>query len=209
MCIIIYSPDGRICEKHLRRSLANNPHGWGLMWPVRGGDRIEIVKGLTRSDFWGAWESRPSGMPVVFHSRIATHGDIDVSNCHPFQTKSGLGVAHNGVIHPCAGSRKLSDTRIFVRDILNNLPENWEENPAILRLLEDFVGTSKLAIMDAMGRVTIVNEDRGHWGRRGNWYSNESYRAYRVQPTQAKRKVEEPEVRRYQLAPGLFGYSVK
>ena len=78
MCLIIYSPDGHIPRKHLKRGLESNPDGWGYMYAEAG--EIVIRKGMTPKEFWAVWKvDRPAG-PVVWHARIGTHGAKGVDN---------------------------------------------------------------------------------------------------------------------------------
>ena len=172
MCLIIYSPDGKIPRRHRAEGLLANPDGWGFM-AVEGG-QIVIQKGMAPAEFWRAWPQRPPG-PVVFHSRTGTHGVQDTSNCHPFLLHGGrLAVAHNGVIARCGTDRVRSDTRVFVEEILEGLPRNFLRRKAIVALIAGYIGHSKLVFIDDTGTVRIVNEGLGHW-RKGSWYSNSSY----------------------------------
>lgn len=173
MCIIIYSPTGSIPKKHLQRGLTVNPDGWGIMYPCDG--QLVIRKGMTRQEFWAAWKTRPANVPVVFHARIGTHGTRGIENCHPFVVRHDLAVAHNGVIHHHADvNSPLSDTRLFVRDMVQRLPHNFLEYQPIRRLLANYIGHSKLVFMDEDGDVDIINEGLGHWSNK-RWYSNNSY----------------------------------
>ena len=149
---------------------------------VHDGDKVVVEKGLTPDEFWAKWEQRPAG-PVVFHSRIGTHGHNDVHNCHPFKVPNhGMHMAHNGIIHECASTKSpLSDTRRFVRGILSGLPVGFLESRAHCRLIEKFIGGSRLVFMDDDGGGKSMNEDLGHWyrphhkNRKKRWYSNYSY----------------------------------
>jgi hypothetical protein len=171
MCIIIYSKNGRIPENHLGCSLENNPDGWGFM--VGTGEYLHVSKGMRTKRFWRAWDNRPSG-PVVFHARIATHGTTGIENCHPFWVDNHLAVAHNGIISAVREDPVLSDTRVFIRDVLRELPDDFLENKAMRRLIAEFIGRSKLAFMNAQGRCWILNRGLGlEIGNR--WYSNDGY----------------------------------
>jgi hypothetical protein len=175
VCIIIYTPDGFIPKKQLRRSLNQNPHGWGIM--VTTGKNVWVVKGLTNRAFWEQWRNKPEG-PTVFHARIKSHGEINLANCHPFPVPNHgqLHVAHNGIIkHHAFDKHELSDTRLFIRDVLSGLPRGFLRNEAITRLIEEYIGWSKLVFLDEKGNVTILNELLGHWNN-NRWYSNGSYK---------------------------------
>ena len=173
MCLIIYSPSGHIPRKHLQRGLKANANGWGFMVAHRG--QLHIERGMESRSFWAAWRNKPSGS-VVFHSRIGTHGGIDLDNCHPFRLDAKHGdvaMAHNGMIHALPKHSTMSDTRILVR-MLDLLPHGFMEDGGTLNLVAAFIGHSKLVFLTGGGEVTMVNEHLGHW-HDNRWYSNHSY----------------------------------
>lgn len=175
MCIIIYSPTGKIPKKQLTRSLTVNPDGWGFMFARNG--QLIVRKGMASRHFWKAWrEEAPTG-PVVFHARIGTQGTRSEKNCHPFHVPNheGVAVCHNGIIRQhCEKDSPANDTQLFNWEILAQLPPNFLDNEGIAALIADYVGYSKLVFMDANGRVDIINERFGLWSN-GRWYSNKSY----------------------------------
>jgi hypothetical protein len=71
-------------------------------------------------------------------------------------------------------SDKRSDTRIFKDTILAKLPRYWERNDAILDLLEERIGISKVIMLDVDNNYTFLREDLGHW-KDDVWYSNNAY----------------------------------
>lgn len=174
MCIIIYTPDGKIPRKHLQRSLQTNPDGWGFMF-VRE-QQIVVRKGMSVREFWKVWrEEQPSG-PTVFHSRIGTQGSKSIKNCHPFVVPNhNVAVVHNGILNQhCDENNPINDTQLFVWDVLANLPENFLRNEGILTMLSDYIRYGKLVFISTTGKVTIINENLGVWSN-GRWYSNRSY----------------------------------
>ncbi len=175
MCIIIYTPDGNIPRKHLQRSLHANPDGWGFMFARKG--HLVIRKGMSNRAFWSAWrEEKPSG-PTVFHARIGTQGTKSEKNCHPFPVPNHeLAMCHNGILRQhCDSESPVSDTQLFVWDVLANLPTGFLDNEGIQALLSHYAGNGKLVFMDGKGNVAIINEHIGYW-HSGRWYSNSSYR---------------------------------
>ena len=116
------------------------------------------------------------------HFRWATHGKINVTNCHPFPVqkrisskaslKTNLGVAHNGVI-PGAVKSQYSDTLQFVTsalvDIRQHIDKAWFPN---------FISQathSKFALMRANGPVILIGE---YIEDGGIFYSNDSYKPW-------------------------------
>ena len=86
--------------------------------------------------------------PVVFHFRIATHGRISPGNCHPFPlTKkvrnlevldcvTDLGIVHNGVLDIEIPTKSLlSDTQVFVKDVLADSPPEVIRHPVYQKTL--------------------------------------------------------------------------
>ena len=72
--------------------------------------------------------------------------------------------------------KKKSDTMMFNREILQQLPNNFIQNNSIIRLIEESIGNSKLVFLNNIGIFRIANEDKGHWSKDGQiWYSNHSY----------------------------------
>lgn len=185
MCIAIYQPTDTedISKDRLYRCRQENPDGMGMMW-VEGG-QIKFVKQLKRfGKFYRRYlKVRELGIDVVLHFRIGTHGANDIENCHPFMVKPGLAFCHNGIITQHTPAKILnkeapidlrSDTRLFNEEVLQKLPDEWQKNPGILKMLSDYVGYSKLVIMD-LESVYLVNDCLGVWDK-GVWYSNDSYR---------------------------------
>ena len=69
---------------------------------------------------------------------------------------------------------KRSDTNMFNEKLLKQLPSNFIRNSAIMNLIEESIGQSKLVFLDNEGRYVIANESLGHWVD-NVWYSNDSY----------------------------------
>lgn len=181
MCIIITTQNGHIPHEHLKNAILANPDGIGYIFKRQRDKRMIIRKFMNEEGFFDRWkkdEHDRNGRPVIFHARIGTSGITDRLNCHPFRVGTlRLWAAHNGTFPdytPAIGERE-NDTRIFIKEMLGDLPANWPENPNIWLLLEKYIGTSKLAFMDSAGTILILNEHLGK-KKKGRWYSNESYK---------------------------------
>lgn len=178
MCLIIYSPSGYIPGKHLSKGLQANPDGWGYMFADNG--KIIIRKGMKPRHFWAQWrqDKLGGGIPVVWHARIGTHGHRAEFNCHPFEIpKHGLAMAHNGIIaQHSEANNPLSDTQLFLQQIICKLPKGFLKDLTLVKLVGYYIGHSKLAFMDELGEVTIINEHLGNWSKYGRWYSNDSWK---------------------------------
>ena len=171
MCLIITSSNGYIPRNHLHQALVNNPDGWGIA--VTTGQSIWLRRGLHSSGFWPTWNQKPRG-DVIFHARIRTHGDISIDNCQPLLITSNLALAHNGIIDGDR-SNTLSDTRIFIRDILTKPVYSNLLHPSIQRLILQYIGSSKLVFFNHRGIVWIANQESGKM-KKDRWYSNQSYK---------------------------------
>jgi glutamine amidotransferase len=83
-------------DNALGRQSGDHPDGWGVAYYVDG---CPQVRRSTRTALSDAIFHRLSGVvsaeTVLAHVRKATHGDLTVLNCHPFQHGRWL-MAHNG-----------------------------------------------------------------------------------------------------------------
>ena len=99
MCLIIASPIGVSPIPRREFVLANqdNPHGIGLACWHQGKAIIvktfSVGKALATYSRW-----RKLKRDVIVHFRWATHGKVCKELCHPFLTKSGIPLMHNGMI---------------------------------------------------------------------------------------------------------------
>ena len=67
-------------------------------------------------------------------------------------------------------------THGFKREILQKLPNDFIYDDAIIKLIEESIGNSKLVFLNRKGEFRIANEQKGHWSDDGDiWYSNKSY----------------------------------
>ena len=172
MCLIITSPNGRIPRTHLTTALCNNPDGWGFA--VSTGRSIWIRRGLHSFEFWPNWIRRPRGS-VVFHSRIRTHGALSIDNCQPLLITPTLALAHNGIIENDLQDEILSDTRVFIRNILSKPVRNNLLHPSIQHLILRYIGSSKLVFFTRRSVIWITNQELGKT-EKSRWYSNQSFK---------------------------------
>lgn len=185
MCIAIYQAPGyRLTETELAACWENNPDGAGLSFFDKDRE-IVIKKTMNRSEFVDIYNKavkehgRYSEMAV--HFRIATHGGVNINNCHPFFTPDkSMSVIHNGIIPVLFNSKKdpRSDTRVFVEEVIPSMPNNWIDNEQLFNVVEEYIGSSKLVVLGANTESSayIFNEDMGNWSKdKKIWFSNRSY----------------------------------
>lgn len=183
MCIAIYKPAGQVITKDILSVCNdNNPDGMGFAFPDSG--RVEIVKTPYYADFdewYKEYSSRAKDVPMLIHFRIATHGQMDDANTHPFQVNPSLAFIHNGII-PGLGDKHYSDTWYFNKQ-LAEVSTKTIHYRIIQDMMADYIGRgSKLVFLDSKGRHVIINQQAGHWVN-GVWYSNNSYEEYVPAPS--------------------------
>lgn len=198
MCLALYKPaKAKLSQDEMRTAFAANPDGAGFAYYDPALKRVIIQRGyFTFDSLWTDLQPiMDDNCPLILHFRWATHGDVNVENCHPFQLTDGA-LIHNGVISgmgtktsyskyytppsdkcvtACSDDR--SDTREFVEDYLADM--GVLELMAAKKLIEHTIGYSKLVTIHNDGSVVIFNEQMGHW-RSGVWYSNDSYKPYKA-----------------------------
>ena len=179
MCIVIVKTEKTdIPKEQLKESFDNNRDGSGYLFAMNG--NLTIKKGFfVVNDFYDNYSrdmERFNNPVSIIHFRITTHGITNKTNCHPFLINDGIGFAHNGMIDFVDDHKKKSDTLMFKNEILSILPDGFIFNNSIMKLIEESIGTSKLAFLDNNGNYRIANEGLGHWNKDNTiWYSNKSY----------------------------------
>lgn len=203
MCIIAldtrHGNEERLDRDVLERCFEKNPHGIGMMWPWKDKDDNPILKTWkSLDDFDGMWDRyttvRDAGGIVAVHFRKTSVGDTNEANLHPFMygDRNDFAFMHNGTIKPLERIAKklddgISDTRLFQKDIFNQLPIGWIGTPSLYSMVYNFIGRSRLLFMDAGGNWTIMNAHIGHWwpddhkgknAKRHVWFSNTKHKHY-------------------------------
>lgn len=199
MCVICVKERGVAYpeEKYLKNCFENNSHGAGFMVPYK--DKVRIRKGFkTYEEFKAALDRMREKVgdeaPCVMHFRIATQG-YERGMTHPFPLSSkmdgmtalksscNIGVAHNGILDITSdGSKTYSDTMKFISDYLSLIIRNFNffKDKRTVRLIENLIDGSRLAILDKNGHITRLGEGWVYDKESKCWYSNESYKRERV-----------------------------
>lgn len=179
MCMMIVKPAGvDIPDEYIENSFDNNPDGAGFAYVKDG--VIWLGKGYrTHEGFLRAYRKHVTlAMPALLHFRLATHGSQVEENCHPFSVAEGVVMAHNGIIPGMELKDDESDTRAFIRTVVQpdlTTSPSLLHQPAWHAKLEKMIGGSKLAFLAQDGKFQIVGEKLGTWNN-GAWYSNGGYR---------------------------------
>ena len=125
--------------------------------------------------------------PMLIHFRIATHGKVELDNCHPFKLNNRMVLIHNGIISGYGDKEKKSDTRDYIDKVLSKISWKMWKNPAFREMVGQAIGYSKLGIMDVSGEMYIINYDKGVV-EDGVWYSNSSFKEYKPKTTTKTKK---------------------
>jgi len=187
MCLIIHRPVGcEIPARWLENAMSHNSDGWGIMASIDG--ILQIRKGLASKKFKKNLAFF-DGHEVFIHFRYATHGGINVDNCHPFTIVNGeYAVMHNGVIgidtkENAARSDSWHWSNRVLAPILNRIP--CVADPILTPWIEKNVGTAnKIVVLRSNGDYTIANHAQGTM-MEGCWLSN----VYSIAPVRHYRSV--------------------
>jgi predicted glutamine amidotransferase len=177
MCIAILNNGNVISEEHFKNSLKANPDGFGMAYIEKG--KIKVFRSLSDNfkSLYGRYLKvyNSNEYPIMLHFRISTSGGVNLENCHPFYISKNVVFCHNGIINNW-GTKTMSDTRHFNRDILSNFSDkDLIHNKSLTELISGYIDFSKFIILDNNGDFNIINEDLGHWDNDNNWFSNKSY----------------------------------
>ena len=182
MCIaILNTPNVTFPKSLISNCWDNNSDGAGLIYANAG--TLYTFKELDSVDkFYNHYidvRRRYPKSKIVLHFRIGTSGGINLDNCHPFSVDKNLAFVHNGIIAELNGIHpKKSDTNLFNERILQKLPVSFENNGAIMSLIEEYIGSSKLVFLNAKNEAVIVNEGLGKEDEKypNCWFSNTTYK---------------------------------
>lgn len=174
MCIAIMKPKDKVLSKEILETCCKaNPDGMGFAYI--DGDTMYIKKYMKFEDFYKDYKEVENKSNMLIHFRIATHGKVEIDNCHPFWLNHRMALVHNGVISGYGDRDTKSDTRDFIDKVIGNISWKLMKNPSYRELVGKCIGYSKFAILDISGDYWIINEDKGVWDD-GVWYSNTSYK---------------------------------
>jgi predicted glutamine amidotransferase len=185
MCVAIYKPSGIAAPsiETLKSCWDANPDGAGLAWRTPDDKHpLHIEKGfMSWKEFESYWKS--AGIDkydgdLFIHFRITTHGGTTDGNTHPFPISNNDNVLkslslscnhvimHNGVLPITPDNESISDTMMLSKLIARG---GFEKNtPQLMDLLEELIGTNKIAMMTSDDVYLI-----GDWKMvDGVYYSN-------------------------------------
>lgn len=190
MCLLhTHHKDTILADEWIEDFYDINGDGIGVMYSeVTDGKAQLVIKKCLPKNYAEAQEfynAEIKGRECVVHWRMATHGDIDFDNCHPYivlplDSTCPMALMHNGILsNGNYKDRSKSDTWHYVNDYLKPLldpmqggsPDLIFKEPFV-EILGDSIGSSnKFVAMDYLGNVSIINRSAGvNWN--GIWLSN-------------------------------------
>jgi hypothetical protein len=173
MCIAILNIEEALSKNTLNNCWENNDQGAGLLYNKNG--KLTTFKTYNKKEFIKTYFKVRNNIKtkIVLHFRIATSGFEQFTNLHPFLINDNLGFVHNGVISGL-GNNKHSDTYQF-NEMLKKLKPDFLTCQTTVKLIQSFIGSSKLVFLSKDDNHYIINENLGQWID-GNWYSNDSHK---------------------------------
>ncbi len=184
MCIIAIKPAGvkRPTKDQLEAMCTANPDGFGYMtWSKKKG--LQVRKTMDAEQFLKWVQKIPDTQPVVYHARIATHGSVNVRNCHPFLSDDKQwAFAHNGILHIQNEQDKTDSETFFRRIAMPMLRAGYKPNDKgdFDAMVETIIGGSKFTFMDSHGNIYHYGE---YINDEGLLFSNSSYLPYNIRWT--------------------------
>lgn len=177
MCLAIYKPSKVSIEwDALEEGFRCNSHGAGFVTVHEG--RLTISKGFFTFEAFRAAYLPHERKQAAIHFRLATHGNQDEGNCHPFPVTDEIAMIHNGVLPiDTSDDKSRSDTWHYVEYVLKPLAagsRDFYSHNSIKFLGEAAISGSKFVFLRADGDWGIWNQEEGHWAD-DIWYSNKSY----------------------------------
>lgn len=189
MCLILQlNKESQITEEQFKKNLEKNSDGTGIMFA--NNNKIIVKREIDSKDkqvnlftkYTKAVTETKSLSEVFIHSRLATHGEKDLLNCHPYEVLKGtlkqpeLYCMHNGIIgHVDIIEKDKSDTFNFLKYYVKPLLEGRIEllqNSHFQQMISKYIGTgSKLVFLDSTGLTTFINKEQGTIYK-GCWISN-------------------------------------
>jgi len=184
MCLLILMPDGKTSTlESLEIAAKNNPDGFG--YAISTGTKILTGQSMDFdalvTEFLDVRALNQG--PALFHLRIATHGAVDLTNCHPFYLggDNQTVMAHNGMMTlPMEKSDTRSDSHVFAKHYMPAIGgiTALDDEGYFVKLEKKFSG-NKIAFLSVNDEAKyawyILNAEEGDWEKDGIWYSNNSH----------------------------------
>ena len=183
MCVIVAKKMGieLPSKTTLESCFEVNPDGAGLMY-VNENKKVIIEKGfMTFEAFYQKLMELDKKYDLkkkalVMHFRITTQGGTSPENCHPFPVTddekklkatylecNDVAFAHNGIIslYSMRDDKGMSDTMLLSKELLYplfNYNKKFYKQEHNKSLIEEIIGTDKIAFLDNKENITLIGE---------------------------------------------------
>ena len=188
MCIILFKPKGAELpdEEILKKCYINNPDGAGIA--IQRDNKIIIKKSMKWRKFNKFQKHNTNiGDNIVYHFRIATHGQVTTENVHPFiitRDKQELNnsyttteksiLAHNGIISLLADKKETkSDSKLLALLLADQDVNKILFSKGIKDLIKVMIEDDRLIVMDNKGNYYLLGDFNQN---KGIFYSNHSWK---------------------------------
>jgi hypothetical protein len=155
MCVLIIKPKGAEApsKEILKACVKVNPHGFGIGTPNG------VFKTLNAEEFIATVGFLALETPAIIHCRLATHGSVKKSNCHPFEAQDYI-FAHNGIFHSITPVKDLTDSETAFKQIfLPLITANKGFNNNVKSIIATLTGFNKFAFLNKItGKITTFGE---------------------------------------------------
>lgn len=182
MCLLFLVPDRAnreaVDDAWLTDIYTRNDDGFGFMWHTKSGGPQHYKAVGPVADFIAAYRRMEGhAKPFAVHVRMATHGDVETSQSHPYtlDDDGSAWLMHNGILSTGNfADRSKSDTWHYINDTVGPLYAALGDGlftPALLDMMGEAIGSNRFILMDKHGGFHTVNKNQGLiW--RGMWLSN-------------------------------------
>lgn len=192
MCIIVYHPNGAdmVAKRNLKKCWDTNDDGAGYSFWDKASKMWIVKKGFMEWDiFWASFNSHNFSKRSVWiaHFRIATAGNTDGGNTHPFQICTNYSkmrqhsfrakkiAYHNGVVGK--GEDIASDTMTHIKHYIAPLFPSIHKKKIKKIIVKLCEASSSRWIMTNGSKLFFF----GDWEEEnGVYYSNKTYKIYPV-----------------------------
>lgn len=174
MCVICYKPAGAKMPKEdiLRACFRANRDGIGFVTPRR------FYKTMDFDSFMKNIKKVAAKEPCIIHFRYATHGSVNIGNCHPFkgeiEGQIPIFFAHNGILSIDPIGDMTDSETAYVTKFLPVAKKYGLHSKQFDNVVERYRGGSRFAFMQG-DDVTLYGDFKSY---DGCFYSNLNFVGY-------------------------------
>lgn len=189
MCVIAIKPKGvQMPSNEIIRAMYRANHdGCGFCTPTM------YYRGLSLNVFLQKIRQVSVDEPCIMHFRLATHGSVKKSNCHPFyDEETGVYFAHNGVLN-IIPKNDTTDSETAFRDVILPYVRKYGfQSDETRYTIHQIIGGSRFAFLQGEEVQMFGN----FYARMGCYFSNLNFtyyihsdRIYRYNQTNIRKSI--------------------